>query len=521
MMPSRQDPPALLAARITATPDAPALAAEDGVLTWAQLGERVHRWRAVLADAGVSSGDAVALMLGNRREAVEALLACLHSGVTVVPVNWHLTAPEVAYLLADAGARLLAVDPPRAEVGAKAAAEAGTVRAVVTGDQAAYGLAPVEPLLAAADPRTAPADQECGQLMIYTSGTTGRPKGVLNGLFVTGAPFARATRLLEYATGTLGVPTDGRVLLVGPWYHSAQLFYALLPLLNGATLVVRERFDPAATLATMAAERITECHLVPTQFVRLLRLDPAVRAAFSPASLRRIWHGGGACPPDVKRRMIEWWGPVLVEYYAATEGGVVTLIDSADWLAHPGSVGRAVPPNRIVVVDDDGRELGPHQRGRIFIRRPGRGFHYHNAAGKTRAAYLAPGVFTYGEVGHLDEDGYLYLTGRAQNMVVSGGVNVYPAEVEQVLVRHPDVRDAVVLGLPDEEYGERVAAVVEWEPDGGRPPWSTLDEHCRRHLAGFKVPRSWRSVDAVPREPTGKVRLDQLRTLCGDDRWER
>lgn len=319
-MPSPHDPPALLAARITATPDAPALADEGGVLTWAQLGERVNRWRALLAGAGVSSGDAVALMLGNRREALEALLACLHAGITVVPVNWHLTAPEVAYLLTDADARLLVVDPPRAEVGAKAAADAGTVTALVTGDEVAYGLAAVEPLLAATDPSAAPAEQECGQLMIYTSGTTGRPKGVLNGLFVTGAPWARATRLLEYATGTLGVPTDGRVLLVGPWYHSAQLFFALLPLLNGATLVVRERFDPAGMLSTMDAERITECHLVPTQFVRLLRLDPAVRAGFSGASLRRIWHGGGPCPPDVKRRMIEWWGPVLVEYYAATEG---------------------------------------------------------------------------------------------------------------------------------------------------------------------------------------------------------
>ncbi|GAA0394287.1 acyl-CoA synthetase [Micromonospora gifhornensis] len=520
-MPPHHDPPALLAARITATPDAPALADEGGVLTWAHLGERVNRWRALLTSSGVSSGDAVALMLGNRREALEALLACLHAGITVVPVNWHLTAPEVAYLLADADARLLVVDPPRAEVGAKAAAEAGTVTALVTGDEVAYGLAAVEPLLAATDPSAAPAEQECGQLMIYTSGTTGRPKGVLNGLFVTGAPWARATRLLAYATGTLGVPTDGRVLLVGPWYHSAQLFFALLPLLNGATLVVRERFDPAGTLSTMDAERITECHLVPTQFVRLLRLDPAVRAGFSGASLRRIWHGGGPCPPDVKRRMIEWWGPVLVEYYAATEGGVVTLIDSADWLNHPGSVGRPVPPNQILVVDDDGRELGPYQPGRIFIRRPGRGFRYHNAAEKTRAAHLAPGVFTYGEVGHLDDDGYLYLTGRAQNMIVSGGVNVYPAEIEQVLLQHPDVRDAVVLGVPDEEYGERVAAVVEWEPGGRQLPWSALDAHCRQHLAGFKVPRCWRTVGAVPREPTGKLRLDQLRTLCGDDRWER
>jgi long-chain acyl-CoA synthetase len=204
---------------------------------------------------------------------------------------------------------------------------------------------------------------------------------------------------------------------------------------------------------------------------------------------------------------------VLVEYYAATEGGVVTLVDAREWLRRPGTVGRAVPPNQVLIVDDEGRELPAGQPGRIFVRRPGRGFRYHNADEKTRAAHLKPGVFTYGEIGYVDSDGYLYLTGRANDMIITGGVNVYPAEVEAVLLRHPDVRDVAVIGVPDDEYGERVTALVELHDPAREPPWTALDEHCRRSLAGFKVPRQYRAVAALPRESTGKIRKDRLRLL--------
>jgi acyl-CoA synthetase (AMP-forming)/AMP-acid ligase II len=501
---------------------APAIVADDSTLSWVALADRVNRWIEVLRGLGVRDGDRIACVLGNGTAAFEVLLAGLHTGATVVPVNWHLTDVEIAHILADSGSRALIVEPAYAPAATRAMARAGAavVARLVVGEVDTDGFTAAEPLLRAAN-GVEPAGQRLGTVMLYTSGTTGVPKGVSNGLFVAGSPFDRVQRLLRYAHAVLDVPAGGRVLLVGPWYHSAQLFFALLALLQGSRLVVHRRFDPTATLATIDAHRITAVHLVPTQFVRLLRLDPAVRAAFSGSSLRRVWHGGGRCAADVKRRMIEWWGPVFWEYYAATEGGVVTLIDSADWLRRPGSVGRAVPPNEVLVVDDAGTPLPPGHPGRVFVRRAKGGtFTYHNAPDKTRAAHLEPGVFTYGELGYLDADGYLFLTGRAQDMVVSGGVNVYPAEVEVVLLTHPAVRDAAVVGIPDDEYGERVVAVIELDPD--RPPSQVdglaelLDRHCRRTLAGFKVPRGYRVVAELPRDATGKLRKDAVRDAYTD-----
>ena len=504
--------PELLNQHIARHPDETALADTTGRLTWCELGERVNRWSDVFARRGLEPGDRIACVLGNRRETFEVLLAGLHSGLVVVPVNWHLTVPEIAYVLTDSGSRALLTEPEHAAAAIEAARRAG-VPALVLGDRAVHGAPPADPLLAAADPAE-PETQTCGSTMLYTSGTTGAPKGVVNNLFVTGAPFAKVDRLMRYARTVLGVPSDGRVLLDGPWYHSAQLFFALLSLLQGSRLVVRERFDPAETLRTIDAERITAMHLVPTQFVRLLRLPGPVRDAFAGTSLTRVWHGGGPCPVEVKRRMIDWWGPVLVEYYGATEGGAVTLIDSRDWLRRPGSVGRAVPAYEIVVVDEHGAPLPAGRRGRVFIRRKGgRGFHYHNAPDKTRAAHLASDTFTFGETGYLDEDGFLTLTGREQDMIVSGGVNVYPAEVEAVLLRHPEVRDAAVLGVPDPEFGERVVAVVEHAAPPADDLAARLDRHCRRSLAGYKTPRAYHFVPELPREETGKLRKRTLLDL--------
>jgi long-chain acyl-CoA synthetase len=493
-----------------------ALVAAGGTQTWADLDARVNRWIHLLRGHGLTAGDAVAVVAGNCKESIEVVLAALHAGLVVVPVNWHLTASEIAYVIDDSASRAVIVDAERATVVAAALSlTAGACAArLVLGDDDRDGCAAVEPLLEKAS-AAEPEDQVCGTTMLYTSGTTGVPKGVVNGLFRAGAPFRRVHRTLSFAGVMFGVPAAGRVLLVGPWYHSAQLFFALTSLLRGSTLVIQERFEPAALLDIIDTEQVTHCHLVPTQFVRLLRLDAATRERFDLRSLRRVWHGGGPCGVDVKRQMIAWWGPVFVEYYAATEGGIVTFIDTEEWLRRPGSVGRAVPPTEILIVDDSGAELPRNTPGRIYLRRPGReSFRYHNATEQTRQAYLEPGVFTYGEVGYKDDAGYLFLTGRAKDMVVSGGVNVYPAEVEAVLQTHPAVRDVAVLGVPDDEYGERVVAVVELEPgviDEASVP-AVLDRHCRGSLAGFKVPRSY-VTQALPRDAAGKLRKATLRDL--------
>jgi acyl-CoA synthetase (AMP-forming)/AMP-acid ligase II len=343
---------------------------------------------------------------------------------------------------------------------------------------------------------------------------------VVNPLMVAGAPLARVAGTAAALGEALGIPEDGRALLVGPWYHSAQLFFSVFPLLRGCSLVMRQRFDPVEVLDLVDRERINVTHLVPTQFIRLLRADAAARARFTGDSLARVWHGGGPCPPDVKRAMIDWWGPVLIEYYAATESGIATLVDSATWLKKPGSVGRPLPPTEIVVVGPDGSPVPAHTEGRVCVRRPpGRGFHYHQAPDKTRAAHVAPDTFTVGDLGYLDDDGFLFLTGRSVEVIVSGGVNIYPAEIEAVLLAHPSVRDAVVFGVPDDEFGEQVKALVEVEPADAGPAGAPapadvvalLDRHCRDQLAGFKVPRSYDLVPRLPREPTGKVPKAALR----------
>ncbi|WP_341720867.1 AMP-binding protein [Micromonospora sp. FIMYZ51] len=507
---------------VAARPDDEAIVGPGGTRTWRGLDARVNRWVHLLRGLGLGRGDPVAMVIGNRVETFEAILACLHAGLVIVPVNWHLTPAEAAAIVADAGCAAVLAEPATAALAAESVAalpEPARVRVrLVTGERDRSGLCAVEPLLAETRD-TEPDDQLSGTIMMYTSGSTGQPRGVRNNLFVEGASPRRLARLLDYAASVLRVPGDGAsVLQVGPWYHSSQLYFALMPLLRGCRLLLHERFDAAAVLATLAAERVAACHLVPTQLIRLLGLPPEVRDTFRADRLNVVWHGGGPCPPQVKRAMIEWWGPILLEYYGATEGGVASLIDSTEWLARPGSVGRAAPYTELLVVDDDGRPVPAGVTGRVFLRRAaGRGFEYHRAPEATARAHLGPGTFTYGELGHLDEDGYLYLVGRAKDRIVSGGVNIYPAEIEAVLLRHPWVLDAAVIGVPDPEFAERPLALVEPHPtaEAGDDLATVLEAHCRRHLAGFKVPRAYRVVSALPRDASGKLRKAELRRRWG------
>jgi len=488
--------------------DTPALVDERTTRTWREFDERVNRLIHGLRGLGLGADDHVAVLSANRVELFEVLGAVMHGGVVVVPLNWHWIADEIAYVLDDAEVRVLLTDPAHAAI-ARAAAElaASDVSVVTIGDDR------YEAWLAA-QPADEPAEQVLAGPMFYTSGTTGRPKGVRNMLTRAGMPASTWGPITQGAIENLGLPTDGVTLLCGPAYHSAQWAFAVFPLLAGGTLVTRDRFDAAEVLELIDRYHVTNLHLVPTQLVRLLRLPDDVRARFSGESLRIVHHGAAPCPPDVKRQMLAWWGPVLVEYYGGTEGAMLSTITAEEWLAHPTSVGKPWSSVEVLVVRDDGTECDLGEVGTLYVRNKlGTDFEYHGDPDKTAAAHRSPGVFTLGDVGYLDDEGYLHLSDRRIDMIISGGVNIYPAEIEGALAAHPAVHDVAVFGVPDDEYGEAVQGAVQLE--GGVAASDALAEelrdYCRAHLAGYKVPRSIDFEAELPRYPTGKLYKRLLR----------
>jgi len=511
----------LIAGWATANPGGAALVDERGTITWAQFDDRVNRLINGLRDAGLQPGDTFAVMCGNQHEFFEASAASAHGGWTMVPVNWHWVADELAYVLEDSGATALIVDVRWLEVAVEACARVPSVttRIAVTDGPLPDGFISYEELLASASPAE-PADQERGGPMFYTSGTTGFPKGVRSGLTHPGGPVSTTTGLAEVFLDLFGVPKRGVTLLCGPVYHSAQWVFSMLPLAVGSTVVMQHQFDPAALLDLIERFQVTNTHLVPTQFVRLLKLSDEVRADFDASSLVSVVHGAAPCPPEVKKAMIIWWGPKIVEYYGGTEGGFISLIGSEEWLDHRGSVGRVLPIVEVTITDDDGHPLGPNETGQIWFRSLlGNDFEYHNAPEKTAEAHLAPGVGTLGDVGFLDEDGYLYMADRKIDMIISGGVNIYPAEIEAVLVGHPKVVDAAVFGIPHDEMGEEVKAAVQLVP-GVEPSsalFAELTSYAREHLAGYKVPRSIDIHPELPRNEAGKLQKRTLRDRYWQD----
>ncbi|TNE41603.1 MAG: AMP-dependent synthetase [Alphaproteobacteria bacterium] len=500
---------------------APALVDDFRTRSWSEFNERVNQLMHGLQAQGLEIGAKIGLLCSNRAEYFEVLAATGHGSWFVVPINWHFVADEIAFIVEDSGADVLAVDGRFEEEARKAVKMIKGLKLVLLIDGTpGDGFEDYEAFLAAQS-KDEPETQGMGSVMFYTSGTTGRPKGVRGSAASNvGESMEVADFVLQVMADTVGVPRGGCALLCGPAYHSAQWAFSYMPLMVGSTVVMQHKFDPEATLGLIDQYQVTNSHMVPTQFVRFLKYrQGAEDVHFDGSSLKIIWHGAAPCSPAIKKDMIEWWGPIFTEYYGGTEGGFATLIDSEDWLAHPGSVGKATASNEIMIVDDEGNPCPPGQPGTIYQRSlVGSDFEYHNRPDETEKRHLEPGVFTLGDVGFLDKDGYLFLTDRKIDMIISGGVNIYPAEIESVLVTHPRVHDVAVFGVPNEEFGEEIKAVVELV-GGGAGDDALVDDlkgFAAEHLAKYKVPRSWDFSDELPRTPAGKL----LKRLLRDPYWE-
>jgi long-chain acyl-CoA synthetase len=480
-------------------PDVPAIVAPTGDRTFAELNARANQLVRALRRLGLRAGDGVALLCTNRAEFAEVGAACQRAGWRLTTVNWHLIADEAGYIVDNCEAKALVADVALASVADGARRPPGCVVALaIAGDIEGFRSYDDE---LAGESGADIDDPALGSSMLYTSGTTGRPKGVHR----RDTPPPSAINLFAYRDGD-------RHLCTGPLYHAAPLAFSLTtPIAQGVGVVLMEQWDAEAALALVESHGITHTHMVPTMFHRLLSLPPEVRARYDVSTLRSVLHGAGPCPVAVKRRMIEWLGPVVWEYYAATEGSGC-FVDSDTWLARPGTVGKPAD-GQVMVGDIDGRALPPGETGLVFLKAPAIGrFEYFKDTDKTESAYRGD-YFTLGDMGYVDDDGYLFLTDRSANLIISGGVNIYPAEVDAVLLEHPAVGDAATIGVPDDEWGERVVAVIELQP--GREPSPELARelvaHCRARLAHYKCPQLVEFMDRLPRQDNGKIYKRVLR----------
>jgi long-chain acyl-CoA synthetase len=485
-------------------PDRPAVISPWGDRSFAQLNSRANQLARALRRRGLAEHGSVALISGNRPEFSEVSFATQRAGLRLTPVNWHLTGEDAGYVVDNCEASVLIADARHGDAAkvAAAAAPRATVRLAVDG--VIDGFDPYDEAVAVEDDSDLD-DPVLGSTMLYTSGTTGRPKGVHRPL--AARQVGAIGGLFNYVAG------QDLNLCTGPLYHAAPLAFShLIPLISGAGVVAMERWDPEEALRLIETHRISHTHMVPTMFVQLLKLPQQVRDRYDVSSLRHVLHGAAPCPVDVKHALIDWLGPVIFEYYAATEG-TGTMVDSATWLSRPGTVGKVFPEGQLKVADEDGNELARNEVGTVFLKAPEAGrFEYFKAEEKTASAYRG-NYYTLGDVGYMDDEGFLFLTDRSADLIITGGVNVYPTEVDAVLLAHPKVADCATIGVPNDEWGEEVKSIVELASGVEASPdlEAELIEFARGRLAHFKCPKTVEFIDTLPRQDNGKIYRRLLR----------
>ena len=500
-------------------PDRPAfiMASTGEEVTHAELEARANRLAHALRDHGLAPGDHYSIFMENNDRYLEACAAGERSGLYYTCINSYLTAEEVAYIVDNSDSQVLITSPAKREVALAAAKDCPKLTAIFVVDEPGdSGDGRVRDFVEATSsfPDTPIADERLGTPMLYSSGTTGRPKGIARPLPVQ--PPGEMMPLFQFLTGLWHYREDMIYLSPAPLYHSAPQAAVNLTIRIGGTVIIMERFDPVEYLRLVEHYQVTHTQLVPTMFSRMLKMPEEERTRFDLSSLEIAVHAAAPCPVQVKEQMIEWWGPIIHEYYGATEGLGFTACDSEEWLAHKGSVGKVMLGD-LHILDDEMNELPMGQPGTIWFK-TATPFEYHNDPGKTAESTSPDGTMTtVGDVGYVDEDNFLYLTDRKTFMIISGGVNIYPQETEDLLITHPKIADAAVIGVPNEDLGEEVKAIVQTMPDV--EPGDDLTEEllafCREHLSRQKVPRSIDYRDELPRLPTGKLYKRKLR----DEYW--